>query len=225
MSQGRTDSGRRTLRRAGRWILRRVELVVPGIDDIRRHRPLGTPLVVVPVLSLASAYALRPMVAEAMAGDTARGVEAWLWLSAFLSPVSAGAKALALGALAWSVLVVAGRDAPFRLLVSIFLYGEALLALHPVAIAAVLQMRGPGAVAGPEDLYVAMGLDALVQPVAPALAAAVRALSVAHAVWFLFVSCALVRVPELSGRWAVGLATGAWMLTLGVAAVRAVSFG
>lgn len=208
-----------------RRMARGAALLVPGLDDIRRDRPILPPLVLVAVFSSTAAYALQPMLGAALDADVVGAVRAWLWITVLLAPVSAGGKALALSAVAWSLLVLAGRDVGFRRLVSIFLYGEALLGLHPVALAFVLQLRGAVAVASPEDLYVPMGLDAVVRPDSPALTAAVQAVGVVHAVWAVFLTVALVRVVELPRRWALGLAAGAWGVVAVLGAVRALSFG
>lgn len=204
---------------------RRVTLLVPGLGDIRRHRPILPPLVLVVVFSSTAAYALQPMLGAALDADVVAAVRAWLWIAVLLAPVTAGGKALAFSAVAWSVLVLAGRDVGFRRLVSVFLYGEALLGLQPVVLAFVLQLRGSAAVSSPEDLYVPMGLDGLVRPDSPALAAVVQGLGAVHAVWFAFLVVALVRVVELPRRWALGLAVGSWGTVVALGAVRALSFG
>lgn len=225
MKPGRVRPGDRAAPSIPRRMARWIALLVPELSDIRRHRPVLPPLVLVAVLSSAAAYALQPMLAEALDGDVVGAVRAWLWITVLLAPLSAGGKALALSAVAWSLLVISGRDAGFRRLVSIFLYGEALLALHPVALALVLQLRGSAVVASPEDLYVPMGLDALVRPDSPALAAALQGAGVVHAVWFAFLVVALIRVAELPRRWSLGLAAGAWGTVVGLGAVRALAVG
>lgn len=224
-----TSKSVRTEERAGRSMARRmgrrVALLVPGLGDIRRHRPILPPLVLVVVFSSTAAYALQPMLGAALDAGAVGAVRTWLWITVLLAPVSAGGKALALSAVAWSVLVIAGRDVGFRRLVSVFLYGEAILGLQAVALAFVLQLRGAVAVASPEDLYVPMGLDALMRPDSPALAAVVQGVGVVHAVWFAFLAVALVRAVELPRRWALGLAVGAWATVVALGAVRAHSLG
>ena len=211
-----TTPGERALHWAG--------LLVPGFAEIARHRPVVAPLVLVAVLSAAAAFSIQPVAAWAASGETAGGLAVLFWVSGLLAPVVSGLKGLILGVLAWSVLVLAGRERGLRLLVSAFLYGEAVLALHGVAMVSVLHLRGPGGVTGPEDLYVPMGLEGLAPADAPVLQALARGATVFHGAWALFLVLALVRSARLSPSTAALVAAGAWALLLLVTALRAAAF-
>lgn len=210
-------------------VTRQLGMLVPDFETIRRHRPVAAPLVLILVLSVTAVASIRPYLADAFAGPDAglswRGVEAWLWLTALLSPALIGAKALALAVTCWSLLALLGRSVSFRALSSIYLYGEALLALHGVATALVLHLRGPGAVSAPGELYVRMGLEAVVPPGSAVLDAVARGTTVFHLLWFLFLAVALPRVVGLSGRTGALAAAVSWLGVLTVAAVRAMALG
>lgn len=225
-SSPRPDAGgrERPPSRARRWI-RSLALLVPGFADLRRERPLVPPLVLIALLSITGAYSVQPLVSGALPGDEGRLLAFWLWLGAALAPALMGAKALSLAAVSWSGLVLAGRSAPFRSLLSIFLYGEAVLAFHGVALVLALHLRGPAAIRGVGDLYVPMGLDAVVSPENPVLEALVRWATVFHLLWLIFLVAALTRVAGLGRGAAWSVAGGAWLLTLAVTAARALAFG
>lgn len=202
----------------------KLGLLLPGFDEIREHRPVAAPLVLVSVLSVTAAFSIQPFVSGFLPGEVSRGLAAVLWIAAIFSPVLAGGKALLLAVLSWSGLVLVGRDVRLRLLASLFLYGEAILALHGVAMVSVLHLRGPEAVSTIEDLYVPMGLEGFVPAGAPVLEALARGGTAFHLTWFLFLAVALVRVAGLSPRVASVVAGGAWALALSLAAIRAVAF-
>lgn len=209
----------------GRRLLRQLELLVPGLEEIRRHEPVAAPLALVAAFSVTAAVSLQPHLTSALPGDVGRGLSVLMWLVAVLSPVLFGGKALLLGVLVWSVLVLLGRDRRLRPLVSVFLYGEAILALHGVAIAIVLDLRGSGPVSSPESLYVPMGADLVVPGSSPLLVAVDHSTTPFHLAWMIFVAVALSRVARLSGRAAWLVAAGAWMLTLSLSLVGPLAFG
>lgn len=207
-----------------RRLMRQLGLLLPSFGEIREHRPVAAPLLLVAIFSLAGAFSIQPLVQEVSAGETARGLEILIWFGAVLSPVLMGGKGFILALLSWSALVLLGRDVRLRLLTSVFLYGEAILAVHGVAMASVLHLRGPDALSGLEDLYVPMGLEGLVPPGSAVLEAVARGATVFHLTWFLFLVTGLVRAGGLSPRAATLVAAGAWMLALSVTALRALAF-
>lgn len=220
-------------RRAGPGSIRRaarqLELLVPTFREIRAHRPLMAPLLLVGLLSVTSVVSLRPHLAGAFGGAgsglPAPGVQAWLWLTALLSPLLMGGKAVVLAAVSWSVLALAGRDVRLRPLLSIYLYGEALLSVHGVATALLLHLRGRGAVSTPADLYVPMGPEVLVPSGWPLVAAVARGATLFHLAWFVFLVAALVRVVRVDRKAGIGAAAVSWFLVLSVSGVRALALG
>lgn len=208
---------------------RQLGLLVPGLDDIRRHRPLLAPLLLIGLFSLAAMVSLRPLLEGAFTaagiGAAARGVEAWLWVAAIFSPLLMGGKALILAGASWSLIALLGRDVAFRPLLSIYLYGEALLSLQGVAAALVLHLGRSGSVSSPEELYVPMGLEELVPPGSDVLAALARGGTAFHLAWFVFLAVALVRVVGLSRGAGAGAAAASWLLVLSVTGLRALALG
>lgn len=198
---------------------------MPGLDDVRRHEPVLAPLVLVAAFSLTTAVSVQPFLASALPGAAGRGFALLIWLMAVLSPLLMGGKAAVLGVLSWSFLVVLGREIRLRSLVSVLLYGEAILALQGVAIVTVLNFRGPGAVASPGDLYVPMGLDALVSTAVPVLEALARGTTPFHVAWAVFVAAGLTQVAGVR-RPTAWLTVGVlWGLSQSPSVVRALTFG
>lgn len=209
----------------GRRLGLQLGLLVPGLDELRAHEPVLAPLVLMSAFSLTTGFAIQPFVDAAAAGEPGRALGIFFWIIAVLAPLLAGVKALILAVLAWSGLVVLGRDLRLRPLVSVFLYGEAILALHGVAITVGLTLRGVEAISSVEDLYIPMGLDALVSLEEPVLQAVTQGTTPFHLAWAVFVAVALVKVVGLSRRAALVAAVGAWALVLSLDAVRAVALG
>lgn len=213
--------------RASPWsrLVRQVGFLVPGLDEIRDHGPLLAPLTLVALFSLTAAFSIQPLVFEAMGGEEGRTLAVVLWATAALSPLLVGARALILALLGWSGLVLGGRDARFRPLLSVFLYGEAILALQGVAMVLVLHLRGSGSVTGPADLHVPLGLDALVASEMPWAAGVAQTLSPLHLAWAGFVWVALRRSAGLSSGTSAAVTAMAWTFVAALAVIRALAAG
>lgn len=195
-------------------------LLVPGMDEIRQHRPILAPLVVAWLLSLASAYSLGGFLVAAMPAEQAQYAGALVWINAVAGPLLQGIKALLFAALAWGLLVLTNADRPLRLIFSVLLYGEAILAAQGVVIALFLRFTSGEAMPTLQDLQAGFGLAALVPATSPALVAAAQNVTLLHAAWFAFLCTGFRRVVGL-GRWsAAGLAALFWCILVGLAAAR-----
>ena len=113
--------------------------LVPGMDDIRTHRPILAPIVVAWLFSLASAYSLWPVMASALPADTVEAVAGIFWVMAVLAPLVILAKAGVLAVVGWAVLMLVNSERRLRPLFSVLLYGEAILATHGVLAAAFVR--------------------------------------------------------------------------------------
>lgn len=195
-------------------------LLVPGMSEIRQHRPIVAPMAGAWLLSMASAYALRPFVVAALPEEQARYAEALVWLGAVAGPVLNGLKALAFTALAWAVLVLTSTDRSVRPIFSLLLYGEAILAAQGVVMAVFLRFTTDGAVASPQELQTGFGLAALVPATRPALAAAAQNLTLLHLAWFAFLCTGFRRVVELGPWSSTGLAATYWFVLVGLGLAR-----
>lgn len=208
-----------------RSLLGELGLLLPGFEEIRERTPRLAPLVLIFVFSVVSAFSVQPFLSAASPGAAGRGLGGVVWLAALFSPLLLGLRAVALTAVSWSVLTVGGRVVRFRPILSVFLYGEAILALRGVILVLVLQLRGPNAVRAVADLDVPMGPAWLVPPDAPVLLATARGATVFHLAWFVFLGLALQRVVGFGRRTAWMVAAGGWILTLVVGALRAMAMG
>ncbi len=200
--------------------------IVPRFTDLGGPGTVISPLILVGVLSLAAAAGMQPMVGAAFA-DQPSGVgssmQSWLWLLAALSPVLALAKALILSAAAWAVLVLLAEGARFPVVTSALLYGEVILALQGVWMAAVLHLRGVGDVSEPLDLRVVSGIAELIGDAHPALLAVSQGASVFHLAWLTFLALALANAAKTT--WVRGFAAAltAWSLITTIGVSRALA--
>jgi hypothetical protein len=198
--------------------------IAPRFTDLGGPGTVMSPLILVGALSVAAAAAMHPMVRAAFAGQPSgvgTGMQSWLWLLAVLSPALALAKALTLGAAAWAVLVLTAEGARFRVVTSAFLYGEVILALQGVWMAAVLHVRGVGSVAEPLDLRVASGIADFMGDVHPALMALCQGSSVFHLAWMTFLTLALAFAARTTKVRGFVAACTAWSLMTGIGVIRA----
>lgn len=137
-----------------------------GFHRVLENRSLVfEPLAIIAILSLVTSWAIQPYVAQALAqqGTAAQGaVQAALWLSGVLSPVSALAKALGVALVCWACAVFLGERLSLGKVVSIFCIAELVFSLRDVALLTVLAARGLANVRGTSDLMVGFGLNAFV---------------------------------------------------------------
>ncbi len=201
-----------------------VGRVVPRFTDLGGPGTVTSPLILVGVLSVVSAAGMHPMVGAAFAGQPSgvgAGLQSWLWLLAAASPLVALAKALILGGAAWAVLILVAEGAGFIAVASAVLYGEVILALQGVWIAAALQARGSGSLSEPSDLRVVTGLGELIGNPHPALLALAQGTSVFHLAWIVFLSLALASVGCTTRVRGFAAALMAWTLVTGMGVMRA----
>ena len=200
-----------------------VNMLVPSLDDIRVHRPIVPPLVVGWVFSLTAAFSLRPLLQSLMGNQGAeitQGMIFMVWLVALISPVVQLLKAGLLTALGWAVLVLTNSERRIRPILSVLLYGEAILAAQGVLLTLYLHLSTGGSVASPADLQVSLGLAALVPATSPFLLAIAQAFSIGHFFWFAFLVMALRRCDGPDARPALGLALFFWGVTVAFSAAR-----
>ena len=204
-----------------------ISYVVPDPADIRERAPILAPFIIVVLMHVVGALSLRGPAAHALSADQATAV-AVDWMLAILmvsSPVIVLVKALVVAALTWAVLVLLSEGARFKILASIHVYGGMLLALPAIATVVVLRLRGPGAVQGPEDLLVPMGLDVIIDVgSSPTTLALMQQTTIFHVLWVVFVSWLLCRAGGVSGRNSIVTGLALWGFGIGYAVVRAAVF-
>ncbi len=199
-------------------------LLIPSLDDIRDRAPLAPPLAAGWIVSAAAALSLRTLLlggAAAQDGAAAAAGQVVFWAMTILAPVVLLTKAGLLTALAWSLLALLEREARFRQLLSIFLYGEAIVALRGVFGPLYLRLAGGAGEPSGAALTNALGLSSLVSPDRPALVAAAQTVSLAHLAWAIFVSLAIGNALALRVRSAAALAAALWAAVVATAALRA----
>lgn len=217
---GTGASGRRILAALRHFL----DMLVPSLDDIREHRPIVPPLVIGWAFSLVAAFSLRPLVLSAMASqgaEVAQGTLLVLGIVALMAPLVHLLKAGLLVALGWAVLVLANSQRRIRPMLSVLLYGEAILAAQGVLQALYLHYATGGSPTSPADLQASLGLAAFVPATSPGLLAVAQSFSVGHFLWFGFLVIALRRCdgPEL--RPSFGLALFFWGVMVAFSAARA----
>ena len=205
-------------------IRRFLALLVPGIDDIRRHEPVFPPLVAGWVFSVVAAVASRPLLLRALGGEqpgASSTVQLVLVFAALIAPLLMLLKALLLTAVGWAVLTLGGVESRIRPLFSVLLYGEAILMFQGVAVVLLVHLTTGGVVSSPQDLQLPLGLGAIVPPTMPVLWAVAQSVTLFHLAWFLFLTAAFRHCFGFSRARAVGLACLMWAAVLAFAAVRA----
>lgn len=201
-----------------------LNMLIPSLDGIREHRPIVPPLVVGWVFSLVAAYSMRPLVWTAMEGqdpEVARGMIFLLGVVALVAPLIHLVKASLLTTVGWAVLVLTNSERRIRPILSVLLYGEAILAAQGVLIALYLHLTTGGSVASPADLQVFPGLAAFVPATSPVLVAIAQVFSIGHVCWFAFLVMALRRCEAPEPRPSLGLAVFFWGVTVAFSAARA----
>jgi hypothetical protein len=202
---------------------RLASLVVPRLCELGGPGTLLTPVVLVSVLSLLALAGIDPVLGSAVGGDepVVTAMRSSVRLFAVLAPIFAMAKAVVLGGVAWSVLVLVGAMPRYRALVSAVLYGEVVLAFQGLWIGLVLQIRAAGGPMLRPDLHVPSGLDAFGVPSSPALAALVQGLSVFHLTWILVLGLAFAHGAATTRRKSAVAALAVWCLVVGLGVLRA----
>lgn len=207
--------------RRGASVRRFFDHLVPGMDDIRTHKPILAPVVAGWALAFASAWSLWPFATRALPPEQVDAVGALFWASAALAPLLMLAKAGVLAVVGWAVLILANSERRLRSLYSILLYGEAILAAQGVFAAILLRATTGGAVNSPEDLKAALGLAALVPASSPVLQAMASGLTLLHVAWYAFLCVGFRRAIDLGRLPACGLAALYWLALLGFAVAGA----
>ncbi len=208
---------------AGRHFMR----ITPDPSDIREHAPILVPLVIVVLMQTLSAWSIREPAAAALAADpTAAEAAEWLLIILLVfGPIVTLIKTLVLAALTWAILVLLSTTSRFRPILSIHMYGAAVLALSGVATAFVLRFRGGSGLGGADDLLVPMGLDLILDlGSSPVALAIVQHTSVFHVLWVVLVTWLLRRVTSMPGASALVATLVLWALGMGYAVLRTVLF-
>lgn len=218
--EGTGGGGRRTLAALRHFL----NMLVPSLDDIREHRPIVPPLVIGWVFSLVAAFSLRPLLLSAMASqgaEVAQGTLLVLGIVAVMAPLVHLLKAGLLIALGWAVLVLTNSRRRIRPILSVLLYGEAILAAQGVLQALYLHLATGGSPTSPMDLQASLGLAAFVPATSPGLLAVAQSFSVGHFLWFGFLVIALRRCDGPEPRPSFGLALFFWGVMVAFSAARA----
>lgn len=203
-------------------------LLDPLWTAIAQRAPLFAPLVAVTLVNLGSSLAMRPALAQALAGRGEAAVASAafsLWLAAVLSPVFALGKAAALTATGWALATLGGRDVRVRPLLSLLLFGQVVILARDVFVAAVLYWRGPDAIAAPSDLLVPTGLDLLLRNLGPVARAITQSTGVFDLLWVAFVVLGLEQVLRLRRRDAVLGAGAFWTVRVAFSILRGMLLG
>lgn len=195
--------------------------LVPGMDDIRAHKPILAPVVAGWLLAFASAWSLWPFMTSALPPEQIDAVGVLFWGSAVLAPFLMLAKAGVLAVVGWAVLILSNSDRRLRSLYSILLYGEAVLAAQGVFAAILLRATTDGAPHSPEDLKAALGLAALMPADSPVLQAMASGLTLLHVAWYAFLYVCFRRALDLGRLPACALAALFWLALLGFAVAGA----
>ena len=214
----------RTLQPTGWARTRRfLALLVPGLDEIRQHEPVFPPLVAGWVFSVVAAIASRPLILRAVGGEqpaAASTIQFVLVLAALIAPLLMLLKALLLTAVGWAALTLVGVESRIRPLLSVLLYGEAILMFQGVAVVLLVHITTGGAVSSPQDLQLPLGLAAIVPPTMPVLWAVAQSATLFHLAWFVFLTMAFRRCVGPGRARAFGLASLMWGAVLLFAAIR-----
>lgn len=209
--------------KAGSSLRRHLEHLVPGLDEIREHEPLMPPLVLGWVVALVSAFSLRPFIVAALPADqlaAAGAVEFSLWIVALFAPAFQLVRAVALGVLAWALLVLADSARRFRAILSIVLYGDVILSVQGLLLAFYLHLTTGGG-AGPQALQAPFGPAVFVPTSRPVLFAVAQSMTFVHVAWLAFLMIAFHRVLDLGRVRAAVFAAALWGGVLLVTVMRA----
>lgn len=196
-----------------------ADRIFPPMASLGERGTLVSPLVVIFVVSVATAAAMRAL-GWAAVGDApiAAALQKWLLVIAALAPVMALVKAAVLAIVVWSVFTLLGATAPSRAILSSLLYGEALLALQAPVLLAVLAIQG-----GPREgaFPTALGLDAFVDPGHPVLLAIARGFTPFQIVWVAYLALAFASCASMSRAKGTAVSGTLWALLTGLGVLRA----
>jgi len=208
-------------------LFRWLELMLPTMNEIRTRRPAAQPLVLGWALHILTVWLTVPLVAIALAGRPASAaslVQGWMWAMAALAPFILGGRALLWAVATWALLALGSRVNSARVLMSIFLYGEVLLAVHGLLLALFFQWTAePGAVG--LSFADPLSLAAYVPSDHGPWGGLVKHLSLVQAVWVAYVGLAGRRVLGLGTRGAWTLALTLWVGTVALSTVRILMHG
>ena len=211
--------------RAGRSRFPGAGLVFPSPELIRTRAPIVAPTLMTAFVVAVTVAGTVPLVRAAYSArpELLLATVTGLWAMAALSPLAALLKGVALGGVAWSVMVLTGVQVRYRAMASAVIYGQVILGLQSAWITALLWMRGPGVLHRPSDLILPTGLDALVSDPSSALGVMARGVTPFYCAWFVFLSVVFARAAG-RGWWRGALATlGVWTLVTGLGVVRALT--
>jgi hypothetical protein len=153
---------------------------------VEARAPIVEPMIVIAIVSLSTAFAIQPYVAQALAGQgaVAQGAaQAALWLSGVLSPFSALGKALAAALVCWSAAIFLEERLPFVRLLSVFCIAETVFCARDLTMWAVLFVRGVANVHSSADLLVPFGLSAMVGAHSPSARIALESWDLFSLLW------------------------------------------
>lgn len=195
----------------------------PDLSPGPLRAPVSALALILLALSLLTAVALAPLAEAAFRSQPAAlaaTLRSGVWIAAAATPLVALAKGAALGAVAWAVLVLGGRNAQYRSTFAIVVAAELILAVQGAWIALLLRARGVGAITSPEDLRLPTGLDVLFSDPTTALGAMAGWVTPFHAAWVIFLAWRFTLAGG-SRPWGVLAAAACWIPAPLVAVGRA----
>lgn len=175
--------------------------------------PLWLSLAILTAVSLVTAGLMTPLVERAYGAEAPAlrdMVRNGLWIVGASAPLLGLVKGAVLAAIAWSVLVLGGGDAPFRRLLGVTVCGELVLGAQGVVIAILLWLRIGGGVASVADLRLPTGLDLLFPDPTTAVGAVAAMVTPFHLVWVAFLAWAFVSVAKTRTALGVAAALACW---------------
>jgi hypothetical protein len=176
---------------------------------VETRAPIFEPMIVIAIVSMTTAFAIQPYVAQALAGQgpVAQGAaQAALWLSGVLSPFSALGKALAATLVCWSAATFLDERLPFARLLSAFCVAETVFSARDLAMWAVLFFRGLSSVHSSADLLVPFGLSSIAGAHSPSARIALESWDLFSLLWSVLVFWLLRALFAKDGRTAAVLA-------------------
>jgi hypothetical protein len=199
---------------------------------IREEPSFLLPFVAICVVQIALYFANLPFLKAGMAAQLASrpaggpDPSKFLVIGAFFIPIGIGIALLIGGGLLWVLVSLFGGEAKFSKLMSVAAYSAIpSVILLGIVGAIVLQVKGVGDIASPQDLQPALGLDLLVPGATGFMGAALKAVN-PFGIWGLVLTAIGVSTTHrLSKGTGYMIATVAFLIGVCIAGAFAGMFG
>ncbi len=222
-------------RSAGSSLLDVVRVLYePGavFERVREGPSFLLPFVAICVVQVAIYFANLPFLKAGMAAQMASrpaggpDPSKFLFIGAFFIPVGIGIALLIGGGLLWVLVSLFGGEAKFSKLISVATYSAIpSVILLGIVGAIVLQMKGVGDIASPQDLQPALGLDLLAPGATGFMGAALKAVN-PFSIWGLVLTAIGVSTTHrLSKGTGYMIATVSFLIGVCIAGAFAGMFG